>query len=271
MPNKIQLGIYSWYGFATPLLKRLQLISAAGYDSTMLWWGESGAYGGISKRKLVNTVRDIGLQLENIHVPFDHANDIWITNKESRNRQISRYMKWIDECADFAIPIMVMHISKGYTVQQANKYGFEAMSRLADHAAKNKVIIAVENTRLNFLLDDLMLNIQNDSLKICYDTSHGMLYVEKPFGILRIYQNRIACFHISDNNGKNDDHWNIGEGIIDWNEFVHYLPDKLYNNTLSLEITRKGQDDSEVDFLKQAILRLNELIVLKYAIFSESK
>jgi hypothetical protein len=37
-------GLFSWYGFNTPLKERLKKIRDANFTATSLWWGDSKAF-----------------------------------------------------------------------------------------------------------------------------------------------------------------------------------------------------------------------------------
>ena len=72
----MKLGIFSWYGYNTPIPSRLQRIKEAGFDTTMLWWDDALEFKELTKAELVNTTRAHQLIIENIHVPFVSANDL---------------------------------------------------------------------------------------------------------------------------------------------------------------------------------------------------
>ena len=244
-------GIFSWYGFPTPIKMRFVLIKKAGFDSTMLWWGDGKAFAELEKSELVEEANKNCLLIENIHVPFENANDIWIDEKERRTAILDQYIDWIQDCSKFKIPMMVMHISKGYDIVKPTKNGLTAIEKLTREAENQDVKLALENTRNNTLLEYLLNNIHNKHLGLCYDTSHANLYGDDQFNLLEKYKKRLFCFHISDNDGKDDTHWQIGNGRVNWNAFIKKFPAD-YKGIISLEVYPKTNEESEKAFLNEA-------------------
>jgi len=251
MRAKRKTGIFSWYGFNTPLKNRFTKIKNVGFDTTMLWWGDDIAFKELDKKELINETLKSGLIIENIHVPFIMANDIWSEDVNKRNSIVSQYKEWIKDCLYYDIPMMVMHISRGYKISEPNEHGLQSIKELVNEAEKLNIKIAIENTRNNNLLEYLIEKVKSDNLGICYDTSHAQLFGDKDFNLLDKYKNKIFCFHISDNDGIEDKHWNIGMGIIKWEKFIEKFP-LNYEGIMSLEVFPKYTDELEDHFLKKA-------------------
>jgi hypothetical protein len=85
------LGIFSWFGFVIPLKERLRLIKKAGFDATTVWWEDEEGPEIIRKREIPQMVRDEGLILENIHVPFNNSDDLWSDSKMHRESFLARH------------------------------------------------------------------------------------------------------------------------------------------------------------------------------------
>jgi sugar phosphate isomerase/epimerase len=251
MITERKIGLFSWYGFNTKIKNRLNKIKKYGFDATMLWWGDDKAFNELNKEELINETINSGLIIENIHVPFDSANDIWSNDSITRNNLILKYTEWINDCANYHIPIMVMHISKGNDISEPNGHGLRSLEILVDKAERLNIRIALENTRKNNLLEYLIENVKSDNLGICYDTSHAQLYGDKDFDLMTKYKDKIFCFHISDNDGIEDKHWNIGKGIINWNRFVNKFP-LDYDGIISLEVCPQNSNECEDQFLEEA-------------------
>lgn len=251
MKSVRELGIFSWYGFNTPIIKRLKKIKESGFDSTMLWWGDELSFKELNKQELIKETHKNKLIIENIHVPFDNANDIWSADNEKRDTILKNYKEWIRDCSTYGIPTMVMHISKGNEISNPNKYGYQSIEILTNEAEKCNINITLENTRKNNLLEYLLDSIESPNLGICYDTSHAQLYGDEKFNLLKKYNNRIFCFHISDNDGLEDKHWPVGAGVIDWQSFVSNFP-LDYKGIISLEVYPRDTVISEENFLNEA-------------------
>mgnify|MGYP000951471568 CR=1 FL=1 len=227
-----RLGIFSWFGFVMPLQERLRLIKNVGFDATTVWWEDEEGPVIIKKHEIPQMVRDEGLILENIHVPFNNSDDMWSDSKTSRDAFVARHLEWMEDCAKFDIPLMVMHVTDGDRPPAPNKYGVECMMRLVKEAEELKVKIAVENTIRGDSVEFLLSEIESPYLGLCYDSSHSGLKNQNY--LLEAFKERLFATHISDNDGLYDRHWLPGNGIIDWNKIGEFFP-KNYRGYLTLE------------------------------------
>jgi sugar phosphate isomerase/epimerase len=258
MNEGYRYGFFSWYGINTPLKERLRKIRDANFSAIMLWWGDNKAFQEFDKGQLVQEVKANDLFIENIHVPFESVNEIWSTDEESRSHILGEYLTWLEDCLYYEIPIMVMHISRSDQIDTPIEFGLRSMEILVQEAERKKIKIALENTRENGLLEFLLENVNSNNLGLCYDTSHAYIHGDSDFQILEIFGDRVMCFHLSDNDGQEDKHWNIGKGIIDWNKFIKAFP-HTYHGILSAETVPKGELISEKEFLEDAYGRLKDL------------
>ena len=101
--------------------------------------------------------------------------------------------------------------------------------------------------------------IDSAALGLCYDSSHGRMYEATPFALLRQYPTRLYALHLSDNDGVEDRHWEIGKGLIDWDGFAAAFPAGLYHGRLSLEIIQDDAGEDEAHFLHRARQRIDAL------------
>jgi sugar phosphate isomerase/epimerase len=252
----MKLGIFSWYGYRSSMARRLDLIRDAGFDSTMLWGGPE------EKDSLATATQhasSIGLEVENLHIPFEDANTLWADNHEIRKSFMAKTIGFIYGCRDVGIPMIVMHISRGYDIEQPNQLGLETLSAIVDAAQQHQITVAIENTRKGNLIESLLNHIPNENLGLCYDTSHGKLYEESEFYLLKKYSHRLKCLHISDNDGIEDKHWKIGQGKVDWDRFVEAFPRHSYDGTLSLEVYPWDSNEREEEHLSKAYRGLSTL------------
>ena len=67
--------MYSFFWYELPLAQRLRQIREAGFDFTALWRGEEEPdIRAGRKHELPRLARDLGLAVDNIHVPFEQCN-----------------------------------------------------------------------------------------------------------------------------------------------------------------------------------------------------
>jgi sugar phosphate isomerase/epimerase len=248
------LGIFTGFGIALPLPERLRAIKAAGFEATSLWWGVFGHVPIARLHDAPAMVREAGLVLENVHVPFADANDLWAATARLREEAVARYIGWLDDCARHAIPAMVMHLTSGWALPTPTDDGMAAMRRIVAAAEERGVMVAVENTRRPDYLDRVFGEIDSPCLGLCYDSSHDRLWGGEP---LRRWGHRLAVTHLSDNDGCLDRHMLPGDGVIDWPAVMGAIPPG-YAGPLSLEVVaaRDAREASEMEaFLAEAYRR----------------
>jgi sugar phosphate isomerase/epimerase len=80
---------------------------------------------------------------------------------------------------------------------------------------------------------------QYPDLMLTLDTGHANMH--DPEGnrlaqFVETFPDRIGHVHISDNNGKRDEHLKTGKGIVDFDRFASLLKDAGFNGTMTFEI-----------------------------------
>ncbi|MCC6485447.1 MAG: sugar phosphate isomerase/epimerase [Armatimonadetes bacterium] len=238
-PRTPKLGMFSWFGLKLPLKERLQLIRDAGFEATTLWWGVERSDNAETLGEAPAIVRDLGLYLENIHVPYDGCADIWSDSATTRAHIAGRYLRWIEDCHTHAIPVLVTHISRTPSAPGPTAAGLALISDLLENARQAGVVIAIENTRRADYLQAIFTELDSAALGFCFDTSHNWLWT-KEARLLRDFGSRLACVHLSDTVGALDRHWLPGEGAVDWKAVAADFP-RPYHGCLTLEVAPKDR------------------------------
>jgi len=246
-------GCLSWFGYVLPLEVRLDMVRDAGFSSTTLMYDETSEFFIDGRGDLIpELMKKRGLYFENIHAPFVGYNKIWSQRREEREEIEKVFFKCIDYCGKHGIPVLVIHITEGPTPPEPDKYGLEFMKNLVHRAEDAGVSIAVENTRKEDHLEYIFSSITSPALGFCYDSGHDFLYSRKPGAILKKWGHLLLTTHFSDNDGRGDNHWLPGEGIIDWNKITENFP-KNYKGVISLEAFAKEPEKGDgPSFLKKA-------------------
>lgn len=257
------LGIFSWFGFVLPFQERIALIKEAGFTATSLWWEDEDAPYSMKKERMPGLVREKGLLLENIHVPFNDSNALWLEDDSSRAAIVQSHIQWLEDCAKFGIPRMVMHLTEGDNPPVANRQGLKSMEELTKVAEGLEVTIAIENTRRNDNVPYILSNVNSNYLGFCFDSSHHWLTDKGDYNLLKYYGDRLVATHLSDNDGLLDRHWLPGHGIIDWAEVASSFP-KGYRGCLTLEAypTAEERKESPQKFLKKAYQSIANLKII---------
>lgn len=245
------LGQFVWYGYDLPLATRAMEIKNAGFDATMIWWGDELAQRDGDKKEIVNIVRDSGLLIENMHVSYAQCNSFWSTLVKERRKVTDLHHQWLEDCAKFEIPMMVMHVTQGTSIREVSLSGMKCIEELVLRAESLDVKIAVENTRVNSVVINILEEILSKNLGFCYDSSHDRLYSPVQFEILRECGDRLLATHLSDNDGIEDRHWLPGDGVIDWSKLFEYFP-REYKGAISLESFKGNDHVSANAFIKRA-------------------
>lgn len=247
------LGVFSWFGYVLPFQERIQLIKEAGFTATSIWWEDEETPWTTKKEDMPQLVRDMGLILENIHVPFTQSGWLWSELESERSRIIHSHLEWLNACADHQIPIMVMHLTEEGNHPVPNTYGLDSMLKLVKAAEELGVTIAIENTLRSDNVPYILERIQSTYLGLCYDSSHYNLSDKQDYHLLDNYGGRLAATHLSDNDGIKDRHWLPGQGVINWNRVAEHFPTG-YRGCLTLEVypTKEESKNSPQSFLKKA-------------------
>ncbi len=233
--NRKKLGMFSWYGINLPIKERLQNIKKAGFDSTMLWWGDEVAFWEYKKEDLVRTTLETGLSIENIHGSYLKCNDLW-SNDESSEFIVDVYKRWIKDCYTFNIPALVIHIENNYFIPESIDNGLKNINRILNESEKLGVELVIENTRNEKLLDIIFKEINSKKLKFCYDSSHDWLTSKKKGRLILDYKDKIKYLHLSDNDGIKDKHWIPGDGVVDFTKIKEYLNEAEFKGNISFEV-----------------------------------
>lgn len=247
------LGIFSWFGYVMPIWDRLDMIKKAGFDCVTVWWEDEEGYIGGKKEDFSNIVKSHGLFIENIHAPSSSPNLLWSEDNSKREKELYNYLRLIEDCARFDIPMMVMHPVEGENYPAPNKYGLLSFEKIARKAKEYGVIVSIENTTGESNLPFIFKNIESKNIGLCYDTSHDWLH-PKRIAIVKNLGDKICTTHISDNDGLKDRHWIPGEGDILWSKIGESFPKKSYTGCVTLEIFQdiKNTNETPQEFLNRA-------------------
>lgn len=261
------LGIFSWFGYVLPFQERIRLIKEAGFQATSLWWEDEGLPWPMKKEDMPRLVREMGLLVENIHVPFNESGLLWSAQESERAGIIERHLGWLKACADYRIPVMVMHLTEEGNHPAPNHYGLASMSRLVKAAETLRVTIAIENTQRNDNVPFILDRIDSRYLGFCFDSSHYHLTDKQDFHLLHNYGERMVTTHLSDNDGEKDRHWLPGEGGIDWFKVGESFP-PAYQGCLTLEAypTLQEREGTAQNFLAKAysrVAKVRDLLLAK--------
>lgn len=260
----LKAGIFIWFGWRIHISQRAKLIKKAGFDATCLWWSDDEKANTGSLDDLPKIVRDSGLEIDNIHAPFNEAHLLSSENISDRRRLIDLHKQWIGDCARHNIPKIVFHTCPDFPNPPApNNLLLDSVEEILKFAESAKIILAVENIRRKEYVDIILEKFDSEYLGFCYDSGHDFIWSDKPIEILKKWGHKLAATHLHDNLGSDDDHLIPFTGKIDWQKIVLNWP-KDYKGVLMLEAIGDGKTQSPESYTFAAfksIMRLKDIEV----------
>lgn len=254
---KRKLGIFDWFSYDLPFEDRLSLIRNAGFETVMLWWDNADSHPELA--------RQVGLDIANIHVPFEDAGSIWLDDLAGDD-YLNLLLSAVEACARHQIPAAVIHTHQSRKAPVLTDVGLDRFKRLADAAERLSVNLALENLRYIEPLEYLFNNIKSPCLGFCFDTGHRHCYTPA-YDWLSAFGDRLFAVHIADNNGDVDAHLLPFDGSVDWQKLIDGLKHSrpLEYLTLEADFNRSHPDSKRYEnlpphaFLERAHARLTRL------------
>jgi sugar phosphate isomerase/epimerase len=242
------------------------------------------------RRKEVRTaLDDCGLHVHNFCVVDP---DMVAVNPEVRQPALDRFRMGVEiacvlesetvHLASYAPPVEYLQ-NRPYTLSSGDTYRFENVTKLrvpacfdwnavwqalvestrycADVAAEHGRIVLME-PRVGEVIcsvDSLLRLIEHvdrPNFKANFDTGHFSAQRENVVLAVAKLQGHFANVHVSDNDPSDSQHVPIGEGSIDWKEFLGTLHRSGYNGYLGLDL---GLNDQLLDGYRRSVERLQEI------------
>jgi len=259
--------LFEWFGFQLPASECYRLIRRAGFDGILLWW-DAALHPDYKSRPAL--ARNEGLHIENAHLPFEHANLLWLDNAAG-NEYAAQMLRWVDECADFEIPAAVFHLSQDWTPPPVNETGINRLKRMVERAENKGVRVAVENLRTLEHLRHALDNIHSHALGFCFDSGHQNCRTPND-DLLSEFGNRLIALHLHDNDGfvtgdgAEDQHRLPFDGTLDWPSTMQKIKAAGYTGAIAQEVLPIGHEellDNPEAFLQMArerAARLGEML-----------
>jgi len=138
------------------------------------------------------------------------------------------------------------------SVRTPTEIGLARYRRLAEHAAKKNVRLALENVEGEAELQYLMDGLRDfDSVGFCLDTGHELCY-NRGRDMLAEYGDRLCYLHINSNMGvtsptgeigfRDDSHMLPFDGSIDFDRVARQIRESGFSGSLMLECIETNSD-----------------------------
>jgi len=251
-----------------PMYEEYKFMKQAGFDSVMLGWRDD------NRKEKPDKARNAGLLIENIHAPFKNGDSIWFDNLNGDD-YMECFLTSINDCKEFNIPTMVVHLCNAKNAPSPNNAGIERLKRIAEKAEHDNINIAIEN---GYTPDDIHYvfdNIPSKKLGFCFDSCHQN-YMTPNRDLLDEFGKCVMALHLSDGFGipeniihekgtrewisQVDVHLLPFDGNINWNKITGQLKDIQYKGAIAFEVHSCIGEYTPEEFYSEAFNRANKLL-----------
>jgi sugar phosphate isomerase/epimerase len=201
-------------------------------------------------------VDDLGVAMPQAHLLI--SANVAAADDAARERDLTTVMRQIELCRRMGIEVGVIHPGgerpatlEAERAERARRV--ESFARLAGHAARHNVALAIENvsdaaraTRGALgqrtygatipELHELIDAVGAPNVGICYDTGHGNIQGLDMAEAVRRCGARLIALHIQDSDGTRDQHLAPMRGNIDWEHGIAALREIEFEGLFNLEI-----------------------------------
>lgn len=245
----MKLGIYDINDSSNLNYKdRLDIYKECGFTSIGVYLDDNYMTNNEKYIDIINYAREIGLQVNQIHVDYKISNLIC---DETTNEYFEYINNKIKECLILNIPYLVLHASKGENAPLLNNKSINKLKRIMKNYINKNVYLCFENVRDNRNLD-IILNSNISNVKMCYDLGHAHAYSNE-IELLNKYKDKIICTHLHNNYGS-DSHNLLDDGDIDYKSIILSLGNDIDNCLEVFPPKNKLLDKVEfVEFVRKAI------------------
>ncbi|WP_248926229.1 sugar phosphate isomerase/epimerase family protein [Paenibacillus hamazuiensis] len=194
--------------------------------------------------RTVRAIRQAGIDIASVHIPYGHAWDISTPDEEERKNILIRIADILGMAREWGVGRAILHPSYEPIAQNQRQrrieHAKESLFRLAAVALASGVELAVECLPRTCLgncgreIEELVGVHPN--LGVCCDVNH--LFVEAPEAFIRRLGSRIVTTHISDNDGVDEKHWMPGDGILNWKAIIGALAEVGYTGPFMYEVRK---------------------------------
>ena len=210
--------------------------------------------------KILETVRESGLEPWSFHLPFSRKLDISSFDKELRAVTIVTNRTLIEAAARAGAKVIVLHPSSEPIADEDRperlRLSREAIIELAEVAKANGVRLAVENlprTCLTRTSDEMIALVKDTGAGVIFDTNHNLIedncdYINNVADEgLELLSVHISDYYRDENGVLDERHTLPGTGINKWNDIVDTLVARGYEGPLMYEVPANAKNRAADD------------------------
>lgn len=242
-------------------IETIDAIKAAGFKNVFVQWYNMDWFP--SQQDQLDYARQQGLNVIFAHLGYKNINSIWEAGPEG-DSLVPGYLNDLDICRKNGIKLVIMHVNGKSVAPAYGEIGLNRFKKLAAHAQKCGISIALENTKISGYLEYIIDNIGYKNVGICFDAGHCHAHFKDNFDFEK-FKNKIFAVHLHDNFGEADEHLIPFDGTADWPWVCRMLKSAEYAGPVTLELCYRNSyvNTDIVDFYKKGFSvgeRLAELL-----------
>ena len=216
---------------------------ALGFDSIDIVLCECGYEGNAEQIATIQTrirkAQSLGLQLNNLHLPYGYDWDISIPDDTCRAAAVNNVKSVIDWAEGLNPYCYVFHPSAGPVLDKhRGKRLADLQSSMKELQAYTKTPLAVENMprtgMLNTSAELMDFARQMGKVDYCIDVNHFLR--ETPDEAIEKVGQYTVTLHISDHDYADEKHWLPGKGKIEWQKVIAALEKANYRGVWNYEL-----------------------------------
>lgn len=194
-------------------------------------------------REVARVFRDNGIRLRSVHAPFGNEHNLSSPNSAIRASAVDEHARLLRQCAAAEIYCVVFHAGTDETKDRprdAAAWAIESLSALVAVAKETGARIALENLLPGYPgcaadeLLDIVAAVDSTLLGVCFDSGHAHVAGAMAATLERV-KDRVITFHLHDNDGKGDLHYQPPFGTIDWESFVKVFRTMGFGDAVTVE------------------------------------
>lgn len=253
MQPKIGFSLQQQY--TIPMPEVIALLKIAGFSAVSPVWTPE-----LDLSALAASVKEHGMYIQSLHAPHKGVPLLWQPDSPLASPVQKAMLQCIDDCAQFHIPILVMHSWQGliYTFSEKD-LDFRFFDIIVDRAASKGISIAFENLEGEEYLQALLHRYRHKhNVGYCWDSGHDHCYPHR-LDFLKEFGDRLIMTHLNDNLGirspqglaaaEDDLHYLPYDGNIDWDFSLNRLRNLPRQTTLNFELKLLSHSRDEKDMI----------------------
>jgi sugar phosphate isomerase/epimerase len=269
-----KLALSTYITALEDLFSTLPLYGESSVENLELW-GDLEYHFNLNQtnsKKLVKKLKKFQIKITAYHYPY--LFDLSLFDEKERKKNVALAKEFIDCLEILGGEILVIHGSTQieylpYREEKLEK-SLASLEEIISYAELKKKKIALENHLQTFLFSkreeilEVLARFPSPFFGLCFDLGHFNL-TSDPIEEIAYYQGRIFNFHLSDNEGKDDDHLFPGEGVINWSKFFEVVERINYQGLFTLEVKNTPAWPEKVKEFMQRWKKYSRLIVNELA------